>query len=271
MFPTDPATALREETLKEARAEAKKPESDGSVKPIFEVSIRPGDKTKMPSMSMMSSTKGDSISYNITNTSVAMLMGFALGTPDERLVIHGGDKDARYSMRLISPGSDTKPLASILEGAIATAAGMSLKHVATEEDAYVLQATSQGSSKLTPTASKFESMCYLDMRDGKLKMVKTSLDDLAQRLEDALDIPVVNESGIAGEFDADFTLPEDSFENTKAALEANLGVTLVKARRTIDKVVMDSLAAQGKAAEEAADKGAPAPGQPAKMMAVPRQ
>jgi len=271
VFPTDPSTALREATLKEARAEAKKPEGDGSPKPIFEISIRPGDAIKMPSMSMMSSTKGDSISYNITNSSAGGLLEFALGTPTDRLVIHGEQKDARYSMRLTSPGSDTKAIASIVEGAVAAATGMKVSHGAAEQEAYVLHATSQGSSKLTPTASKFESMCYLDPGEEKLKMVKATLNDLAEGLEGALDIPVVNETGIEGEFDADFTLPIGSFENTRAALEANLGVKLVKARRTIDKVILDPLPAPAKVVEEVGEKVTPAPGLAVKMMAVPHQ
>jgi len=271
VFPTDPKSALREEAVKEARAEAKKPSGDGLAKPLFEVSIRPGDATKMPSMSFNSSTAGGGISYNIMNTSVAMLMEFALGTPGDRLVIHGGDKDARYNMRLVSPESDTKLLAPIVEEAIAQATGMKLSHSVTKQDAYVLQATSQGSSKLMPTASKFESMCDFDVEEGKLKMVKTSFDDLASRLEGVFDIPVVDETGIKGEFDAEFTLPKDSFEGSKAALEANLGVTLVKTRRTIDKVQFDALPTPAKAEAAADAKGALTPGQPVQRMAVPRQ
>jgi len=83
----------------------------------------------------------------------------------------------------------------------------------------------------------------------------------------------VNETGIPGEFDAGFTLPKDSFESAKAALEANLGLTLVKARRTIDHVVVDPLPAPTKSSQPttAADKSAPTPGEPAQMIAVPRQ
>ncbi len=273
VFPADEAAERRKQLLKAAKAEAANPEAGSGPKPLFEISIRPGDPAKTPSTMMNSSSDSSSISYNMMNTPLAMLMRFALRTSLDRLVIHGAASDARYSMRIISPGSDIKPLAPALEAAIAAAAGMKLSHVTAEADAYVLQATPQAAARLTPTASQVESLCFVDPRNGKLRMVKSTLDDLAPRLEDALKVPVVNEAGIAGEFDADFTLPMGDFEAAKAALEANLGLTLVKARRPIERVVLDPLPAPSQSVEAGAPGGKPAlvPGQEVQTIAVPRQ
>jgi len=218
---------------------------------------------------MNGSTEGASISYNMMNAPLPVLLEFALGLPSDRLILHGVPKDARYSMRLISPGSDTRPLASAIETAIAAAAGLKLTQVTTEEDAYILKPTPQAAARLTPTASKFESMCFMDPRDGKLKMVKTTLDDLAPRLEDALGIPVVNEANISGEFDADFTLPKGDFAADKAALEANLGLTLEKAKRPIERAVFDALPPTATPATPSVAAGTAAPA-PSQMIAVPR-
>jgi thiol-disulfide isomerase/thioredoxin len=273
VFPTDESAAAREQLLKEAKASASSPDAKSTAKPLFEISLRPGDAAQRPSMSMESSSDGSFISYDMKNTPLPQLLRFALGTPGDRVVIHGDAPHAVFSMRIITPGSEIKPLAPALELAIAAAAGMKLSHVAEEEDAYVLQATAQAAARLTPTASKFESMCFYDPRDGKLKMVKTTLDGLAPRLEEALGIPVVNEAGIAGEFDADFTFPKGNFEAARAALEANLGLTLTKGRRIVDRVVLDPLSAPDTSAPSpaVADKSTSLSGQSAQTIAVPRQ
>ena len=273
VFPADESAAAREQLLKAAKAAASNPDAKSAPKPLFEISIHPGDPAQKPSFSMDTSSDDSFIRYDIQNMPVAALLRFALGMPGDRVVIHGDAAHATYSMRVISPGPDIKPLAPALELAIAAAAGMKLSHVAAEEDAYVLQATPQATARLTPTASKFESMCFYDPRDGKLKMVKTSLDSLAPRLEEALGVPVVNEAGIAGEFDADFTLPKGDFEAAKAALETNLGLTLIKARRSIDRVVLDPLPTPTKPEQTPALAAKPplVSGQAVQMIAVPRQ
>jgi thiol-disulfide isomerase/thioredoxin len=273
VFPTDESAAIREQLLKEANTAAKNPDAGSSTKPLFEISIRPGDPAQQTSMAMTSSSDGSFMRYDMKNTPLPALLRFGLGMPADRLVIHGGSSDTRYSMILVSPGSDIKPLAPALELAIAAAAGMKVSHVAAEEDAYVLQATPRASARLAPTASQFESMCFFDRRDGKLKMVKTTLDDLAPRLEDALGVPVLNETKISGEFDAELTLPKDNLEATKAALEATLGLTLIKTKRQVDRVVLDPLPTPPKSAPPSAPGKQPIvlTGLPVQSIAVPKQ
>jgi uncharacterized protein (TIGR03435 family) len=113
--------------------------------------------------------------------------------------------------------------------------------------------------------------------NNKLTMVKTSLDGFAPRLEEALGAPVVNETAIPGEFDATLDLPKGDADAIKAALEANLGLTLVKARRSIDRIVLDPLPDPNPSPAKAAnqpgqpDKPALVPGQQVQSIAVPRQ
>jgi uncharacterized protein (TIGR03435 family) len=186
--------------------------------------------------------------------------------------VHGDGAKAHYNLHVSSPDLDIKRLAPLLESAVASAAGVKLTRVTAEEDVYVLEATPQAKARLTPTVSNHGNMCYFDMRSGNLMMVKTSLDNLAPALEQALKFPVVNEAGIPGEFDASFALPKDSFDTAKAALESNLGLTLVKARRTIDRIVVDPLPAASKPepTATAGSKPAAAPAPAIQMMAVPR-
>jgi len=204
----------------------------------------------------------DSYSEDIIDAPVGMLMQFAGGVSGSRLTVHGGS-GAKYTLHVSAPGGDVEQLAPALQLAIVTAAGMKLERVTKEEDAYVLSRTA--ASLLHPATQENGSMCFYNAKAGKLVMMDASLDSLAQTLEGLLGEAVVNEAGPSGEFDASLDLPKIDFDSVKAALEKDLGLTLMKARRSIDRVVLDAPQAAEKKAEQAppADQPASAPEKPA--------
>jgi uncharacterized protein (TIGR03435 family) len=268
-----PELAKSKKAMQDVLAAMKNPAAKDAVKPLFEISIRPGDPDGTQMTFTSTDSESDQSSYDMKNAPLSALVPLAEGVPEDRITLHTDDAKARYDLHLSAPNLDVKKLAPAIEIAVSAAAGVKISHLASEEDVYVLQATPKASTLLAPTVSTHGSMCSFQGSTGKLTIVNTSLDKLAPTLEKALKVPVVNETGIPGEFDAGFTLPKDSFESAKAALEANLGLTLVKARRTIDHVVVDPLPAPTKSSQPttAADKSAPTPGEPAQMIAVPRQ
>jgi thiol-disulfide isomerase/thioredoxin len=272
VFPKDesgPQIAAARKAAEAAIAAASGPANSSAPKPLFEISIRPGDPQGKVSIMVTGGDGKSASSYTYVNLPLAALLQMALGAPASRITVHGGPTDAKYTMRLTYPGSDPKLVAPAIETAIATAGGMKLSHVATEEDAWVLQSTPQAGSLLSPTASKHESMCDYNARSGKMTMVGTSLDDLAPQLEEALGAPVVNEAALPGEFDASFDLPKGDAPGAKAALEKSLGLTLVKARRSIDRIVLDPLPPATDAGEM--PKLALTPGSSMQTVAVPRK
>jgi thiol-disulfide isomerase/thioredoxin len=262
-FPANDETAeRREQAFKEAKAA-----TDGVTagidgpKPLFDLSIRPGDPAgKTVFVHRRPGKTDNSYTEDMLNAPLSMLFSYAADMPQSRLVIHGTAPYEKYSLHLAAPDGDIHDLAPAIELAIATATGMKLSRVATEEDAYVLQATPKTASLLPPANSDRESYCFYNPNAAKLVMLKSTLGSLAQTLETVLDKPVVNETGIAGSFDANFDLPMGDVEAARAALEKNLGLTLVKAKRNIERVVLDAPPAP----EKAADNPAPAAASPAK-------
>jgi uncharacterized protein (TIGR03435 family) len=220
-----------------------------SAKPLFEISISQGDPSGEFSWFMHTRKDGGGYYYDLKNTTLATLFRLMAGVPASRLVIHQAAhqdaSNATYSFHIALPGTNLEDLAPAIQLALASAAGMKLTHESTLQDAYLLQSTPMASTLLTPTASKQGSICYYNAATAKLSMVKTTLNGLAPRLEEALGFPVVNETAIQGEFDANLDLPKGNLPAIKAALEANLGLTLVKARRPIDRIVLDPLTAPG--------------------------
>jgi uncharacterized protein (TIGR03435 family) len=276
VFAPDPGAATMaaaQKTMQEQIAAMKNPAAGSAVKPLFEFSIRPGDANAMPMTFTGADKATGQSSIDMRNAPLSLLIPWATQLPEDRVSIHGDADKAHYNVHLNAPNLDLDQLAPLLQQAIAAAIGVKLTRHSEEEDAYVLQATAQADSKLTKTVSNHGSMCMYDAREGKLTMINTSLDDLAQSLEDALKIPVLNETKIPGEFDAGFSFPKDDFDATKAALETNLGLTLVKAKRTIERVSVDLAAVQPQSATApaAVEKSMPVPGQSVQTIAVPRQ
>jgi uncharacterized protein (TIGR03435 family) len=138
------------------------------------------------------------------------------------------------------------------------------------EDAYVLEATPKTASLLPPSTSE-QSMCFYNSKAGKLVMMQSTLDSLVQTLETVLGKPVLNESGVAGKFDANFDLPTGDAEAARTALEKNLGLTLVKAKRNIDRIVLDPLPSTEKDTSKATNKPAAASEKPAPAAVAPTQ
>jgi uncharacterized protein (TIGR03435 family) len=274
VFPVDANAAnmaAAQKIAKAALAEMKNPTANAGPKPLFEISVRPGEPGGNMMMFSGNDTTTGTASYDFRNASLAMLLPWAADIPASRLVINGGAEKARYNLHVSALDLDFKQLSPALTLAVTSAAGVKLTHQSNEEDVWLLKATSQAATLLSPTASKHESMCFRNPQNGKLVMVGTSLDDLAPRLEEALGAPVLNDTSLPGEFDASFPLPKDTVDNARAALETNMGLTLVKARRTIDRVVVDPLPPQPKPDSPAAEAEKPAPGEMMKTIAVPRQ
>ncbi len=239
-FPVNEMAAIRDEAFKQAKlaADSTATGTDGP-KPLFDISIRPGDPAGKMMMVHRPSKKDDSYTYDALNLPLSLLLQNAAGIADSRLVIHA-DKGEKYSLHVSAPGGDLNDLAPAIQLAIVAASRRKLSHVSTMEEAYLLQTTPKAASLLTPAEGKM-SFCFYQSGNGKLMMMKSTLDSLASSLEDALNVPVVNETGITGEFTANLDLPKGDFEAAKAALEKNLGLTLVKAQRSIERLVLDPL------------------------------
>jgi len=237
-FPADEAAKVRQQALKEAKAAADAATGAAALaKPLFDISVRPGDPAGRMAFAHRPGKNDDSYTYDALNAPLPVLMQYAGGVAGSRLTVQA-DKGAKYSLHVAAPSGDIDQLAPAIQLALVTAAGMKLSHVSTLEDAWVLQATPQATSLLPPSTLK-QSMCFY--KAGKLVMMQTSLNDLASQLEDLLGQPVVNETGISGNFDGNFDLPKNDPEGARLAIEKNLGLTLVKAKRNIDRTVIEPL------------------------------
>jgi len=259
VFPNDKNSALSG-SINEAKAAAQL-ETAGTAasRPLFDISIRSGDPNGQMVIIENPGENGGSYSLDVRNAPLLDILPIALSTTSNRLEIHGGAQNTRYTLHVNAPRGNLEQLAPALELAFAAAAGMKVSHAPTEQDAYVLQATPQAVSLLAPSTSKKGGMCFYESKSRKFMMMKSTLDDLAQTLEESLGTPVVNETGLPGEFDAIFDLSAVDKEAATAALKKNLGLTLTTARRKIDRIIVDLTPIPAKVADDLPQTEPPAP------------
>jgi uncharacterized protein (TIGR03435 family) len=111
---------------------------------------------------------------------------------------------------------------------------------------YLLKANDAVHPHLTPAAATGGGMS--GYWEGKARLVNSSMDDLAQGLEDGLKVPVINETGIDGKYDAELEFPEKDADAAKAALKTT-GLELIEAERPIQMLEVNPREGTKKAAE----------------------
>jgi uncharacterized protein (TIGR03435 family) len=130
-----------------------------------------------------------------------------------------------------SPGEDNDNLiAPFLQTAIICGLNLKIETKTVTKKAFLLKAIDADHKLLTPTASTGGYMS--GYWNGKVKLVNSSMDDLANELEDGLQVPVINETGIKGKFDEELEFPAKDVDAAKAALKT-IGLELIEAERPI--------------------------------------
>jgi uncharacterized protein (TIGR03435 family) len=238
-FPADETAGIREEALKQAQAAESAENGTGGVKPIFDLAIRPGDPNGRIAMTHTSGSNDSSDTIDVLNAKVSMLLQMGADVDAARLTVKN-EPAAVYDLHLRAPRNDDVDLDPVIEQAIAAAAGMKIRHVTAEEDVWILTAAPQAVKLLQSNPSGNASGCSW-RPSGKMVMMNSSLNCLTQSVEAILKIPVIDETGLTGNYDASFDLPIGTPESVGAILTEKLGLTLVKGRRSIERVLVEPL------------------------------
>jgi uncharacterized protein (TIGR03435 family) len=202
---------------------------EATVKPLYEVSLT---KAAPDVTEGMSAGPGYMDMYG---WSAEILLSNAYGINAKvRLILTNPLPEGFYNMHAVwSSADDNSPLiAPFLQSAITYGLNLHVQPKTVTKSAYVLRATEAGNKLLIPTAVTNGSRMSMYWK-GKFRLVSGSMDDLASGLEEEFEVPVVNETGIKGRFDAELEFPAKDTEAAKAALLKTLGLELIEADRPI--------------------------------------
>jgi len=174
----------------------------------------------------------------------------------DRIILDGSWPEGRYDLRAEFSSADDSVTTPMLQTAMSTGLHLRVAPKTVTKKAYVLKATAAGKTLLTPTASTGGSMW--GNANGTLKLVNQSTEGLRAALENALDVPVVDEANIDEKFDAELAFPGKDADAARAALLKTLGLDLIQAERPIAMLEVSSRDETKKASEakpqEAAQK-----------------
>jgi uncharacterized protein (TIGR03435 family) len=199
-----------------------------TVKPLYEVSLT---KAAPDVMEGMSAGPGYMDMYG---RSADQLLCEAYNIQKDQIVPTGPIPGGRYNLHIEwSNADDNSPLITpLLQAAITYGLNLRVQTTTVTKSAYVLKATKAGNKLMIPTAVTTGSMMSMYWK-GKFRLVNGSMDDLASGLEEEFEVPVVNETGIKGRFDAELEFPAKDTEAAKTALLKTLGLELIEADRPI--------------------------------------
>lgn len=117
-----------------------------------------------------------------------------------------------------------------VQQAVLAALHLDLQEKTLTKPAYILRALDTSAKLLSPSAStrKVKRGAW----HGSVILMNGTMDDLAYELATALDSPIINETGIAGNYDARFKLPVENTEDLdldgiNAVLKSALGLELI--------------------------------------------
>jgi uncharacterized protein (TIGR03435 family) len=142
-----------------------------------------------------------------------------------------------YDMTLTFPGLTPDQGAEQLQHALALTFQLKAHKEAREVDAYVLRRIAGTEPKLTRASGAGQSRWGTQ---GNVKLIGAPVKNLTMIVERALQLPAFDETDIAGSFDMELTWDAAKPDSLVEAIRTQLGLELVKARRPLDYLVIDS-------------------------------
>jgi uncharacterized protein (TIGR03435 family) len=155
--------------------------------------------------------------------------------PEDRFLSTSPLPEGPYDLCISYASANSKgvrlAMAPFLQAAITYGLNLRVESKTVTMKAYVLKATGTSKTLLIPQPPIQLSKGFYE--DGKVYLINGSVDDLATALENGLEIPVVNETGVEGRFDAELEFPAKDVNAAKAALLKALGLELIQEDRPI--------------------------------------
>jgi uncharacterized protein (TIGR03435 family) len=203
------------------------------VKPLFEVSL---SNAALHTQFGMTRSHADCW---IRGASAERLLTLAYDISKNRLLLTSPLPDGLYNLHgVFTEEEDCTVTNPIVQEAITSGLRLRVQSKTVTRKAYVLKATEASKTLLTPLPPIDANGHHYS--NGKIRLANGSMDNLAAAVEEGLEVPVVNETGIEGRFDAELEFPAKDAEAAKAALLKTLGLELIQEDRPIQMLEVRS-------------------------------
>jgi uncharacterized protein (TIGR03435 family) len=211
--------------------------STSGVAPLFEISL-----SKAATADTMFVSHASSGKIEIHAVKPDYLLSLAYNLPADRFIFTSPVPDGTYSLvEVPGSGQDSIP-APVVQAAVTSGLHLQATEKKITKTAWVLVASDASKKLLTSTAAAPNTSMQAYM-NGQVRMVNGSIDALAGLLENALQAPVINETGITGNFDVDLDIPEGDGVTAKQTLLQKMGLELRQQDRPVTMIEITQAAA----------------------------
>ena len=163
----------------------------------------------------------------------------------ERYALAGPLPEGRYDLRVNFVDVAEKVRTSSVREAVLAALQLRIQAKTVSKPAYILRASEASKQLLSPSASTHATK--RGHWHGSYVLMNGSMDDLAFVLATGLETPVVNETGIRGNYDARLMNAGTDVESLNTVLKRDLGLELVPGNREMPLTVLE-ISKQGEGA-----------------------
>ena len=186
----------------------------------------------------------DPAQVSMTNMSVENLILYAFNVKPAQ--VSGPDwmgREFYYITAKMPAGATQAQIPAMLQTLLAQRLRLKAHRESKVMPAYALVVANAGLKMLPSQAGQ---QPHTSVRSGHLEAQASMLVDLAALLSESADRPVVDETGMPGNFDFTLDWAEDEEHETaglpslRVALEEKLGLKLKPCNRTIEKLIIDS-------------------------------
>lgn len=188
--------------------------------PLFSVSFN-----KAAPGSRFSIVKHPPTGTDFDGVDAATLLTYVYDPITRRVVTRSPLPEGLYNLRVTLAGVPDAEMSSIVQTAVFCGLHLQVQPRTITKREYILRATDASKKLLSSSVSNRDTL--RGYWNGRLVISKGSMDDLAFALETGLENPVVNQTGIKGQFDARFNFKQGDVNDANAVLRKTLGLELV--------------------------------------------
>jgi uncharacterized protein (TIGR03435 family) len=178
--------------------------------------------------------------YNIVDGRLQDLVANAFDDRPTRVLVSGVSASKRYNLHVDMPGAAPQAVRDVIVRALASGLGVKIERQALLRNVFILASTPETSSHVDSSDLPPEHYCLFMSfpPDKSLTCAGGSFDDVADAVEEALAMPVLNETGLRGIVTATLPVAAQDQASIAALLSKNLGLTLTPAKRPIGLLVV---------------------------------
>jgi len=157
-----------------------------------------------------------------------------------RVVYSAANSGKRYNLHIVMPGVSKDKAKQTVEQALAKGLGIRAEARTLPTEVLILAATAGTAGHFDAAESQAKHYCFFNPTppEKALICVAGSLGKMAEAAEQAVNMPVLDESGLTGNVTATMAVTGQDRESIAALLSKHLGLTLTASRRPIEMLMV---------------------------------